>query len=62
MANPPDTHLRGDIADEDEPGKKKSPDATLHLDDEKDTLYEDELDIEDDSETLAGTKGNVNRG
>jgi len=40
----------------------RDPDTELHLDDEKDTLYNDGLDIEDDSETLADTKGNTNRG
>jgi hypothetical protein len=27
----------------------------LHLDDEKDSLYDDGLDVEDDSETFADT-------
>jgi hypothetical protein len=42
--------------------KSRKPDAELHLDEEKDTLYNDGLDIEDDSETLAGTRGMSNRG
>jgi hypothetical protein len=38
--------------------KRRNPDTELHLDDEKDTLYDDGLDIEDDSDdTLAGTRG-----
>ena len=42
--------------------KKRQPDAELHLDGEKDTLYNDGLEVEDDSLTLANTKGNSNRG
>jgi hypothetical protein len=38
--------------------ERRSPDTELHLDDEKDTLYNDGLDLEDDSgDTLAGTRG-----
>ncbi len=34
------------------------PDKELRLDDEKDTLYDDGLDLEDDDpDTLAGTRG-----
>jgi hypothetical protein len=61
MPTSPDTQLRGDAADHDEL-KKTGPDSELHLDDEKDTLYDDGLDVEDDSETLADTKGIVHRG
>jgi hypothetical protein len=60
MANLPDTELRGGVAEDLK--SKRSPDSELHLDDEKDTLYDDGLDVEDDSETLADTKGIVNRG
>ncbi len=42
--------------------KKRNPDADLHLDGEKDTLYADGLDVEDESLTLADTKGISNRG
>jgi hypothetical protein len=42
--------------------KNRKTDAELHLDEEKDTLHDDGLDIEDDSETLAGTRGNTNHG
>jgi hypothetical protein len=42
--------------------KNRKPDAELHLDGEKDTLYNDGLDVEDDSLTLADTKGISNRG
>jgi len=42
--------------------KNRNADAELHLDDEKDTLYDDGLDVEDDSETFADTKGSTNRG
>jgi hypothetical protein len=37
--------------------KRRDPDTELRLDDEEDTLYDDGLDIEDDDETLAGTRG-----
>jgi len=37
--------------------KTRNPDAELHLDGEKDTLYSDGLDIEEDVDTLAGTRG-----
>jgi hypothetical protein len=35
--------------------KKRNPDTELHLDDEKDSLYDDGLDVEDDTEKLADT-------
>lgn len=36
----------------------RNPDTELRTDDEADTLYDDGLDLEDDSgETLAGTRG-----
>jgi hypothetical protein len=38
--------------------ERRDPDTELQLDGEKDTLYNDGLDLEDDSgETLAGTRG-----
>jgi hypothetical protein len=37
--------------------RARNPNTELHLDGEKDTLYNDGLDIEDDSDTLAGTRG-----
>lgn len=42
--------------------KMHDPDAVLHLDDEKDTLYNDGLDLDDDPGLLAGTDGNPNKG
>jgi hypothetical protein len=36
---------------------KRNPDTELRVDDEEDTLYDDGLDIEEDDETLAGTRG-----
>ncbi len=42
--------------------KTRDPDAVLHLDDEKDTLYEDGLDVDEDPGLLAGTDGNPNKG
>jgi hypothetical protein len=43
--------------DHDKYEKRRNPDTELRLDDEEDTLYDDGLDIEDDDETLAGTRG-----
>ena len=39
--------------------ERRNPDTELHLDDEKDTLYDDGLDIDEDDpdDTLAGTRG-----
>jgi len=37
--------------------KRRDPDTELRLGDEEDTLYDDGLDIEQDDETLAGTRG-----
>ena len=48
-------------ADHTEYKKKRNPDTELHLDGEDDSLYEDGLDIEDDSETPFGTQGNTNK-
>jgi hypothetical protein len=42
--------------------KARNPDTELRLDGEEDTLYQDGLEVEDDSETLADTRGNVHRG
>jgi hypothetical protein len=36
---------------------KANPDSVLRLDDEADTLYEDDLDVEDDSTPLTGING-----
>ncbi len=35
----------------------RNPDTELHLDEESDALYGDGIDIEEDFDTLAGTKG-----
>ncbi|HEY2779185.1 MAG TPA: hypothetical protein VGI90_00305 [Steroidobacteraceae bacterium] len=37
--------------------KKRNPDATLHLDDEEDTLYDDGLELDDASAPLTGKDG-----
>ena len=37
--------------------KTRNPDATLHLDDEEDTLYDDGLEVEDGSGPLTGKDG-----
>ena len=52
------SHLRGPVLEDLENKKTKSPDTELRTDDEKDTLYDDGLDVEDDSETLIDTHGN----
>ena len=44
-----------EAADHTEYAKKRNPDTELHLDEETDTVYDDGLDVEDDSETLADT-------
>jgi hypothetical protein len=38
--------------------KARNPDTEIRVDDEKDTLYNDGLDIGDDSETYADTHAN----
>lgn len=52
-------HLNGsdqpDAVDHTENTKKQNADTKLRLDGEADTLYDDGLDVEDDSETLADT-------
>jgi hypothetical protein len=35
----------------------RNPDTELHLDGETDSLYSDGLDLEEDFDTLAGTRG-----
>jgi hypothetical protein len=37
--------------------KSRNPDTELHLDGEDDSLYNDGLEIGDDTDTLAGTDG-----
>jgi hypothetical protein len=37
--------------------KSRNTDTTLRIDDEEDTLYEDGLEIEDDSSALTGING-----
>jgi len=63
----PETKLRGaalqgseqrKAADHSTYEKTRNPDTELHLDGESDSLYNDGLDIEEDSDdTLAGTRG-----
>jgi len=71
MNNDTENRLRGkaldgpeqvDAVDHVEYAKKRNPDTELHLDDEKDTLYADGLDVEDESLTLSGTKADNKRG
>jgi hypothetical protein len=62
----PESRLRGaalegaeqkNAADHTTYEKTRNPDAELRLDGEKDSLYSDGLDIEEDVDTLAGTRG-----
>lgn len=46
-----------EAADHMEYEKTRNPDTELRLDGESDSLYDDGLDIGDDSDTLAGTHG-----
>ena len=39
--------------------KSRNPDTELHLNGEDDSLYDDGLDLDDDTDTLAGTDGNT---
>jgi hypothetical protein len=41
---------------------ERSPDTVLRVDDEDDSLYTDGLEVEDDSETPADTRGANNKG
>jgi hypothetical protein len=65
-ATPAERKLRGSAlrgseqkasADHTEYEESRNPDTELHLDGEEDNLYSDGLDIENDSDTLAGTRG-----
>jgi hypothetical protein len=67
MGNKNDSRLRGNALDGAENKNSvehaayevaRDPDTEIRTDDEKDTLYNDGLDIEDDSETYADTHGN----
>lgn len=56
--------LRGEVGPQDSSAvdhmeyvRKRKPDQELRLDGEKDTLYDDGLDIDTDVEPLAGTDG-----
>ncbi len=68
MAEPNDddadgeTELRGDALNgiaRKRNSKKKDPDAVLHLDDEEDTLYTDDLELEDSPPLANTTDGNL---
>jgi hypothetical protein len=61
-----ESHLRGGALDGSERKKSvahtayekaRNPDATLHLDNEEDTLYDDGLEVDDDSAPLTGKDG-----
>jgi hypothetical protein len=71
MGNPNESRIRGkalegseqkDAVDHTDYEKTRDPDTEIRVDDEKDTLYDDGLDVEDDSLTLADTRGNRNPG
>jgi hypothetical protein len=46
-----------DAVDHTDYDKARDPDTEVRVDGEKDSLYNDGLDVEDDSEPLAGTRG-----
>jgi hypothetical protein len=71
VSNPNEDHLRpAELDSTDAPeahdplaqAKQPKPGEELHLDDEQDTLFEDGLEVDDESLTLAGTQGNPNKG
>jgi hypothetical protein len=73
MANMNETQLRGkkltgseqkEAVDHGEYAKQRNPDSKLRLDDdgEADTLYDDGLEVDGDSETLADTHGERSTG
>jgi hypothetical protein len=49
--------LRGRLAGLDRDASLENTDTTLRLDDEDDTLYEDGLEVDDDSPPLTGIDG-----
>ena len=51
-----ESKLRGDAAEHGTLKKKRNPDTELHLDNEEDTLYNDGLELEDDTPPM-GTAG-----
>jgi len=66
MAEPKDddageTELRGDLngVARKRSAKKRDPDAVLHLDDEEDTLYTDDLELEDSPPLANTTDGSI---
>jgi hypothetical protein len=65
-ADTSESHLRGNAlsSSEDQMAadhvaykKARNPDTELRLNGEDDSLYEDGLDLDDDTDTLAGTDG-----
>ena len=52
---------RTEAVDHSEHERERNPDTELHLDGEKDTLYSDGIDVEEDSDTWAGTDGSLGR-
>jgi hypothetical protein len=51
--------LRGAESAHDHCGR--NPDTKLHLDGEKDTLYSDGIDVDEELDTWAGTDGSLGR-
>lgn len=41
--------------------RERNPDTELHLDGEKDTLYSDGIDVDEELDTWAGTDGSLGR-
>jgi hypothetical protein len=48
--------LRGEL-DRQSNKKKRNPDAVVRVDDEEDTLYSDDLEVEDDTAPLGTDRG-----
>jgi len=52
-----ESRLRGPALKGSEQGKTRNPDSILRLDGEEDTLYDDGLELDDDSPPLTGKDG-----
>ena len=50
---------RRQAVDHTEYNRKRNPDATVRVDNEEDTLYDDGLELEDDTPPLVNTDGTV---
>jgi hypothetical protein len=52
---------RRQAVDHDEYNRKRNPDAVLRVDNEEDTLYDDGLELEDDTPPLVNNDGTVDQ-